>query len=61
MESPKINKDACLGCGACTRICPEVFEMGDDNKAQVKAGADFENNADCIKNAKDSCPVNAIS
>ena len=61
MAAPKINKDLCIGCGACAGLCPEVFEMGDDNKAQVKAEADFENNADCINNAKDSCPASAIS
>ena len=36
--------DSCIGCGLCTSTCPEVFSMGDDNKAvaaeSVPAGAE---------------------
>ena len=54
-----IDKDACIACGVCMNICPEVFEAGDDGKSQIKADADM--NADCIKDAADSCPVGAIT
>lgn len=54
-----VNKETCIGCGACTAICAEVFEMVGD-KASVKAGQE-ERNDDCVNNAKDSCPVNAIN
>lgn len=53
----KVNQDECIGCGTCASICSEVFEMGDDNKAHVKSGA----HADCIDEAIESCPVDAIS
>ena len=53
----KVNKDLCIGCGTCASMCDEVFEMK-DGKAKVKSGA---KNSDCIKEAKDSCPVNAIN
>lgn len=56
----KVNKEKCIGCGLCTTICPEVFELGDDGKSNVKEGADLEKNKDCIKEAKESCPVGAI-
>ena len=26
----KVNSDACIGCGACTAIAPEVFELNDE-------------------------------
>lgn len=54
----KINKAECIGCGLCASICEEVFEMK-DGKAYVKA--DCKKNAKCIKDAIESCPVNAIS
>ncbi len=51
-----VNKEKCIGCGACAAACGEVFEMK-DGKAHVKAGK----NAPCIKEAVEACPVNAIS
>ena len=26
----KVNRDACIGCGACAAICPDVFEIDDE-------------------------------
>ena len=45
----KVNSDACIGCGACTYTCPEVFELQDDGvaKAVVEATAHYED-ADLI-------------
>jgi len=53
----KVDKEKCIGCGACVSVCPKVFEMGEDNKARVKA----QKNIPCVKEAIDSCPVDAIS
>jgi len=55
----KIDKETCIGCGSCAAICDEVFEMGDDGKAHVKAGADTSK--PCVKEAINICPVDAIS
>ena len=51
-----VNKSKCIGCGTCTSICDEVFEMGSDNKAQVKEQKDIP----CVKEAIEACPVDAI-
>ncbi|MCD4705659.1 ferredoxin [bacterium] len=56
---PKINKDICIGCGTCESLCPEVFEMGDADKAKIKQNA--PKGVSCIQEAIDSCPVQAIS
>ena len=53
----KIDKTKCIGCGVCQSICPEVFEIDDDGKVKVINQKDFS----CIKEAIESCPVDAIS
>ena len=53
----KIDENQCIGCGLCVSLCDEVFQMKDNNKAVVKA----QKKKPCVKEAIDSCPVNAIS
>lgn len=55
----EIDKEACIGCGVCEQTCPDVFELGDDGKASLKEDADMD--ADCIQEAADNCPVEAIN
>lgn len=57
--NPKVDKDLCISCGLCTEICPDVFELGPDDKATVKDDADLD--AECIEEAADSCPTEAIA
>ena len=30
-----INRSGCIGCTLCAAICPDVFFMADDGKADV--------------------------
>ena len=32
----KVDKDSCIGCGACQAICGEIFEINDDGYATAK-------------------------
>ena len=31
----KVNEDACIGCGACAAIAPEIFEINDEGLSTV--------------------------
>lgn len=56
----KVNKDACIGCGACAAICDEVFEINDEGLSEAKTeevAADLEQQ---VRDAVDSCPTGAI-
>ena len=55
-----VDREECIGCGSCEALCPEVFEMDEEMRARVKSGKE-KTNAPCVKDAKDSCSVNAIS
>ncbi len=54
-----IDADSCTACGLCEEACPAAFEVGD--VAVLKAGVDLEANADAVREAAESCPVEAIS
>jgi ferredoxin len=55
-----VNERTCIGCGACSDICPEVFELGNDAVAHVRADpVPAEVEAKC-RDAAGACPVTAI-
>jgi ferredoxin len=58
MKKPYVDQDACIGCGLCAESVPEVFQMNDDNLAEVHnpAGAPEQS----IQAAMDACPVACI-
>ena len=49
--------DSCIACGACESVCDAVFSVED--KAVVNE-SNVSSNLDCVKEAADCCPVNAI-
>lgn len=56
-----VDKDTCIGCGLCTSICGDIFELEDGGKAFA-----FNQNVestleDDAKEAEESCPVEAIT
>ena len=56
----EVDKDICIGCGACAAICPDVFEIDEDGLAvSVVESVNEEIMEDAI-DAKEGCPVNAI-
>lgn len=57
--TPKVDKEKCIGCGACAAVAPNTFKIGDDGKSEVSDPAGDPE--ETIKQAADSCPVQAIS
>lgn len=49
--------DGCIACGACESICDAVFKIED---IAVVVESAIAGNEDCVKEAADACPVNAI-
>ena len=54
-----VDPDLCTACGLCTDTCPEVFEMGSD-VAKVKSGVVPSDAEECVRQAADDCPAEAI-
>ena len=66
-----IDREQCIGDMVCVSLCPDVFEMGDDGKAQIiekyRTGDNIgegivpEELGECVKSASEACPVQIIS
>lgn len=56
--SINVNKDLCIGCGACVALCPKSFKL---NEEEIKAEVISQEDDGCAQNAVTSCPVQAIS
>ena len=54
-----VDPDLCTACGLCIDICPDVFELND--VAKVIADPVPKNSEDCVVEAEESCPVEAIT
>lgn len=56
----KVNKDACIGCGACAAICDTVFELDDEGLSVAKKEEVAADEEQAVKDAVESCPTGAI-
>ncbi len=57
---PEVDHTLCIGDGICADICPEVFELRDDNLAYVINESPSTDLADKVQEAADACPTSAI-
>jgi len=61
IRKPKVDPEKCASCATCEAICPEVFKLGDDLKANILPDADFAAHQEAIQQSINSCPTEAIS
>jgi len=58
----KVSVDSknCISCGACITICPDVFELNDENKSIVKKQPETAEEVECARQSEAACPVRVI-
>lgn len=55
----KVDKQVCIGCGTCTVLAPKSFKLDTNGKAEaINPPGDAP---ETVKEAIDSCPVQAIT
>ncbi|MBN1353936.1 MAG: ferredoxin [Candidatus Omnitrophica bacterium] len=57
MPKITIDRSLCTGCGLCASLCPDAFEVGDDNIAKVIGSSCGDQS---IEEVASQCPVEAI-
>ena len=63
-----LERDKCIGCGACEAVCPKYWKLADDGKTDLlgskkESGDKYVLEVDdpgCNKEAADGCPVQCI-
>ena len=69
-----VDRVLCIGCGIAPGLCSQVFVLGDDNgmskvidayseeiSAEVSIGLIPETLRDCVEQAVEACPAQAIT
>lgn len=58
----KIDKELCTGCGLCEETCPDIFKLDEDEDIAIVTKTDYdEYDEECIQEAVESCPSEAIT
>lgn len=57
----QVDKNLCIGCGACQAIEPSVFELEDDGLAKAIDTEISDSVKENVMDAIEGCPTSAIS
>jgi len=56
----RVDQEGCISCGLCVTICPEVFQLNEDEKSEVIVSPIPEECEAEAEEAMESCPVTVI-
>jgi len=56
-----VNFDVCASTGACTQVCPEVFELRSDGYLYILNESPPPELHDTVIEAEELCPTGAIT
>jgi ferredoxin len=56
-----VNYDLCEGNAVCSKVAPEVFEVGDDDRARLKIKEPGEDLRAKVEAAVRRCPRQALA
>ena len=56
----KVNQEACIGCGACTSVAEDLFEINDEGFSTAKVDVVPEDKEQEARDAMETCPTGAI-
>ncbi len=54
-----VEQDACLGCGSCEAVAPDVFRMNDEGLAEAYAEV-TDDLKGAVEEAMEMCPGSCI-
>ena len=55
-----VDQAGCIGCGLCVGLCPDIFHLNQDNKAEAVDVPIPQQQAADLQKARDDCPVHVI-
>ena len=61
MSRIEVDRDRCVGSGACEALAPEVFEVDDDGALLVHRPEPAEDELPEVRDAASACPARALS
>jgi ferredoxin len=59
MKKIEVEKERCIGCGACVNIASETFDFDEEGKSTVLSNEHL--GEEVVQLAIESCPTSAIS
>ena len=61
MSRIAVDRDRCVGSGACEALAPDVFEVDDDGVLVVIREQPAEGEQSDVRDAVTSCPTRALA